>query len=50
MRENPLTLTTNSFERYGDFIHYPLGPMNVYIVSHPDSLRKFRMNILCPLG
>jgi cytochrome P450 len=39
MQENPLRLITSSFQRYGDFIHYPLGFMQVYIISHPDAVQ-----------
>lgn len=39
MQENPLKLFTNSFNRYGDFICYPLGPIKVYIVSHPEAVQ-----------
>lgn len=39
-RTNPLALFLQGRERYGDVVHYPMGPFQVYQVSHPDDVKR----------
>ena len=39
-RANPLRLFLEGRERYGDVVYYPMGPLKVFQVSHPDDVKR----------
>ena len=39
-RTDPLSLFLRGRERYGDVVHYPMGPLRMYQVSHPDDVKR----------
>ena len=39
-RKDPLDLFMRGRARYGDVVHYPMGPFRMYQVSHPDDVKR----------
>ncbi|HEX8536663.1 MAG TPA: cytochrome P450, partial [Cystobacter sp.] len=39
-RADPLTLFQRGRERYGDVVRYPMGPLLMYQLSHPDDVKR----------
>ncbi|OJH36348.1 cytochrome P450 [Cystobacter ferrugineus] len=39
-RADPLTLFLRGRERYGDVVRYPMGPLLMYQLSHPDDVKR----------
>lgn len=39
MQTNPLALLYKNAQEYGDFIYYPLGILNVFLINHPDIIQ-----------
>lgn len=39
MQANPLLLLYKNSREYGDFITYPLGILNAYLINHPDAIQ-----------
>lgn len=39
MQANPLLLLYKNSREYGDFIAYPLGILNAYLINHPDAIQ-----------
>ena len=39
-RKDPLGLFMRGRERFGDVVHYPMGPLHMYQVSHPDDVKR----------
>jgi cytochrome P450 len=39
MQANPLLLLYKNSKEYGDFIYYPLGILNTYLINHPDAIQ-----------
>ena len=38
---NPLELFMRGFQQHGDVVRFRLGPRPLYMVSHPDLIRRF---------
>jgi cytochrome P450 len=38
-RKNPADYLENAAREYGDLVFIPLGPQNIYLVSHPDFIQ-----------
>lgn len=36
---DPLATMRRIADRYGDLVHVPLGPMRIYLLSHPDQVK-----------
>jgi cytochrome P450 len=39
MQTNPLALLYKNAQEYGNFIYYPLGILNVFLINHPDAIQ-----------
>ncbi|MET0406092.1 MAG: cytochrome P450 [Cystobacter sp.] len=39
-RSDPLSLFLRGRERYGDVVRYPMGPLVMYQLSHPDDVKR----------
>lgn len=39
IRKNPLDFFVNAQKKYGDVVLVKMGPLNVYMVSHPDGIK-----------
>ncbi|NJN17681.1 MAG: cytochrome P450 [Oscillochloris sp.] len=40
IRRDTLSFLMATFRTYGDVAHYRIGPLNSYLISHPDGLRR----------
>ena len=39
LQQSPLAAVLKALRQYGDLVHYPLGPLAVYLANHPDHAR-----------
>jgi cytochrome P450 len=39
LQRNPLSLLKRSASQYGEVVYYPLGPLKVFLLNHPDAIQ-----------
>jgi cytochrome P450 len=39
LQRDPLTMLKDNARRYGDIVHYSLGPWKVFLLNHPDAIQ-----------